>query len=880
MANQLINSSTPVQGLTTAEARQRLAQYGPNALETVQAESLLLILLRQFKSLIVGILALAAGVSFILGDTVEGIAILVVLAINALTGFVLEWNASKSMLALRQFDVARARVVRDGQVQEISSEDITLGDLLLIEAGDVVVADADLLEVHQLEADESTLTGESMPVAKSTEPTPADAPLGDQFNRLFKGTAITAGTGRALVTAIGAGTELGKIAGLVEQAERTATPLEEKLNALSKTLIFVTLGLTGLFVVAGLVRGEAAGPLIETSVALAIAAIPEGLSVVATIALAYGMLRLARKKVLVKRLTAVETLGGTNVIFTDKTGTLTENRIDVFSLQLTDKQTDLYIEVRTDHHRRLLEVVKGETTVTEQSAFIQLVQLGVLCNNAEAVPGKDDGYLGDPVEVALLQFAYSAGHKPDAIRALNPRLAEQAFSSDTRMMATLHQTDQRYRVAVKGAAEEVMARCPSLTPDQRTRQQKRAEEMAQAGLRTLAFACCETTEQPDSETFAQVDLTFVGLIGFLDPPRLAVTPALHACRKAGIRVVMVTGDHPVTALTIARQVGLVEPEDTLTMTGKDLKPFGELTDDEQKKLLSCNIFARVSPSQKLDLIEVYQQQGNVVGMTGDGVNDAPALKKADIGIAMGLRGTQVAAEAADLVLKDDSFASIVRAIGQGRVIFENIRKFVLFLLSCNLSEIFVVAIAGLAGLGSPLLPLQILFINIVTDVFPALALGMGRENGTLMKRPPRTPGQPLLSRTDWQRVVFYACLMAASVLGVYGYARWQWGYTAAQGSTLTFYALSWVQLLHVFNLYSGASTSLFTNEITRNRYVWLALLLCLGILLFTYFVPVLHQVLAIQPLEGRALALIAGSGLLPIGVVWLVRWFRTSFQNK
>lgn len=859
-----------VRGLTAAEARQRLAQYGSNALETAHDESLLLIFVRQFKSLIVAILALAGGVSFVLGDTVEAIAIGVVLAINALMGFVLEWNASRSMQALRRFDVAIARVVRDGQVQAIPSDQITVGDLLLVEAGEVVVADAHLIEVHQLEVDESTLTGESLPVSKTTQPTSTNAPLGDQVDRLFKGTAITAGTGRAVVTAVGGRTELGKIARLVQQADRTATPLEEKLDALSKVLIGVTLGLAGLFVGAGLVRGEALEPLIKTSVALAIAAIPEGLSVVATLALAYGMLRLARKKVLVKRLTAVETLGNTNVIFTDKTGTLTENRIDVFSLQLLGESADTYAEVRADHRRRVLEVTKGEATLPEQDAFVRLVRLGVLCNNADALP-EPNAFFGDPVEVALLQFALSGGHRPETIRTLYPRLAEQPFSSDTRLMATLHRGDGGYLVAVKGAAEEVMARCPALTPAERTRQQQRAEQMATDGLRTLAFAYWTTAKQLDPDTFAQTDLTFVGLIGFLDPPRLSVTPALQACRTAGIRVVMVTGDHPATALTIARQVGLVKPTDTLALTGQDLKPVAEMSENEQRKLLQCNVFARVSPAQKLDLITMYQQQGNVVGMTGDGVNDAPALKKADIGIAMGLRGTQVAAEAADLVLKDDSFASIVRAVAQGRVIFGNIRKFVSFLLACNLSEIFVVALAGLAGLGNPLLPLQILFINIVTDVFPALALGLGRENGTLMQRPPRPPGSPLLSRTDWGRVVGYALLMTASVLGAYGYAREQWGYSATQGSTLTFYALSWVQLLHVFNLYSGRGASLLRNEITRNHYIWLALLLCVGILVSTYFIPMLHQVLSLQSLDSRALGLIAGAGLVPVGVSWLVR---------
>ncbi len=866
-------------GLTTAQARQLLADNGPNVLETVRLESWIILLLRQFKSLLVGVLVVAAALSFALGDRVDSYAILAVLAINTLTGFMLEWNARQSMQALRRLDTAQARVMRDGQVQEVSSETVTPGDLLLVEAGDLVVADAELIEIHQLEVDESTLTGESLPVRKTVEPTPSDAPLGDQYNRLFKGTAVTAGTGRAIVTAIGIKTELGKISQLIGQAQPDKTPLEEKLNGLSKILIGVTLSLSVLFVVLGLFRGDPLALLLETAIALAIAAIPEGMVVVSTIALAYGMMRLARHKVLVKRLSAVSTLGETNIIFTDKTGTLTENRITVFSLQLSGEASDEYIEVKTAIQPPSLVVVRGDAALPSTASFDRLLQLGILCNNAEVVL-EGDVYreLGDPIEVALLKWAISAGQQPQSCRSEFPRLAEQAFSADTRLMATLHQTGTGYLIAVKGALAELILQCPALTPEQRARQQQRAESMAEKGLRTLAFAYQELTERPDDTTFAERDLTFVGLIGFLDPPRLSIIPAMKACRKAGIRVVMVTGDHPATALTIARQVQLVEPDDTLAMTGKQLRPVDQLTPAERGQLLQCRVFARVSPAEKLALIDFYQQQNNVVGMIGDGVNDAPALKKADIGIAMGLRGTQVAAEAADLVLEDDSFASVVRAIRQGRVIFENIHKFVIFLLSCNLSEIFVVALAGLIGLGNPLLPLQILFVNIVTDVFPALALGVGRGNGVLMQGPPREPNSPLLSRSDWRQVVFYAVVITIAVLGSYAYARWQWSYTAAQGSTLAFYSLCWTQLLHVFNLYSGKRASLFTNEITRNRYVWLALLLCVGLLFLTYYVPFLRTVLSLQPIEGKALVLLICSGIFPVLAVWINRQLRSIWQ--
>ncbi|GAA4449684.1 cation-transporting P-type ATPase [Nibrella saemangeumensis] len=863
-------------GLTKDEARRRFEELGPNALQETKREGALTILLRQFNGVIVWILAAAAAISFFLGDTVEGVAILIVLLINAITGFVLEWNASQSMEALRKLDTAPARVLRDGRIQEIPSDEITLGDVLLVEAGDVVSADGNLFDVNQLGVDESALTGESLPVEKSTAISVADAPLGDQHNRLFKGTAVVSGNGRAIVTGIGQHTELGKIATMVEEAERSATPLEEKLNSLAKRLIWITVGLAALFMIVGFVRQEEPKLLIETALALAIAAIPEGMSVVATIALAYGMLRLAEKKVIVKRLSAVETLGGTNVIFTDKTGTLTQNRIEVNTLQLPEGMA----EVRVDEQAGKLEVVQGEATVMDDHGYHKLVRIGVLCNNADYEPreGEDAKEVGDPVEVALLKFALGAGVNPDEVTQQHPRKAEKAFSSDTRIMGTLHEADKRYLVAVKGATEEVLDRCDtvlkngqpiSLGETEKDAIQQVSEKMAADGLRTLAFAYREVNERPGDD-FTEQNLTYLGIIGFLDPPRTEVTPALQSCREAGIKVIMVTGDHPATALTVASKVRLIEPGEEIVLTGKDLKPIGELSAAEKERVMACRVFARVSPAQKLDMIDLYQQNGDIVGMTGDGVNDAPALKKSDIGIAMGQRGTQVAAETADMVLKDDSFASIVTAIGQGRVIFENIRKFILFLLSCNMSEIFVVTFAGFLGVGNPLLPLQILFINIVTDVFPALALGVGRENRELMKQPPRNPDTPVLTNRDWWMITYYALVMTIAVLGVYWFGTRNLGMNQGMGNTITFYSLSFAQLLHVFNLYSGHG-HFFRNEITTNKFIWWALVVCVVILVLTYYVPFLSQVLSIQPMTNQALLLIAAAGIFPVIVIQVIR---------
>ncbi len=856
---------TPAQGLSTAEAHRRQQRYGANALQQTKKVSLWVILLRQFKGAIVWILVAAGAVSFLIGDTVEGWAILAVLLLNAGLGFVLEWRARESMAALRDMDVAPARVWRDGKAQEISSEAIVPGDILLVEAGDLVAADANVVETNQLQTDESALTGESLPVAKKTDPTPAKAALGDQFNRLFKGSSVTAGNGRAIVTNIGQKTELGRIANLVAGAKRSATPLEAKLDALARVLIWVTAALAVVFLVVGWLRGEPPALLIKTAVALAIAAIPEGMSVVATVALAYGMLRLARKKVIIKQLSSVETLGGTTVIFTDKTGTLTENRIEVHTIQLADVAARLVLEV----DGKKLKVTEGEAAVLKQEEFLTLARVAALTNNA-SIDGKKKKALGDPLEIALLEFAGAAGVELGKLAQEFPREAEEPFSSDTRFMATLHKHQKGHFVAVKGALEAVLTLCSGLDKHERDEQQQLSEAMAVEGLRTLAFAYRESTAKP-GEKFVGKNLTYLGLIGFLDPPRTEVRASLQTCRDAGIKVIMVTGDHPATALTIAKQVGLVEPEETLVLTGQDLPADKKPAKAVQDKLLDCHVFARVSPEQKLDLIALYQRRGDIVAMTGDGVNDAPALKKADIGIAMGQRGTQVAADTATMVLKNDSFKSIVAAVAQGRVIFENIRKFILFLLSCNLSEVLVVTFASFLQVGNALLPLQILFINIVTDVFPALALGVGKENGTLMQQPPRDPKLPLLSQADWLRIGGYASAMTVTVLGVYWYATRELDLSATEGNTLVFYALSLAQLLHVFNLYSaqpGAPLrSFFSNEITRNRYVWLALVGCVGILALTYFVPLLARVLSIEALSGEVWGLVLLAGFAPVVLV-------------
>ncbi len=849
------NSAQPAvdsPGLSEAEAREQLRRHGPNAIAVAPTEPWLRVLLRQFRGLIVVVLAAAAAVSFAFDDRAEGYAILVVILINALIGFGLEWSAMTSMAALRRLGQVTARVLRDSEVRAVPSDEVALGDVLLIEAGEVVAADATLFIAQQLQINEATLTGESMPVRKTTTPAETDA---ETDARIFKGTAVVNGTGRAVVTGVGVHTELGSIAQMVQQAKRTATPLEAKLAHLARQLVYITAGLVAVFVVIGLLRGAPVQALLKTAIVLAVAAIPEGMSIVATLALAHGMLRLARRHVLVKRLAAVETLGSTDIIFTDKTGTLTQNQMAARTLWLPEARLDL-------------PPAESAQPAESSEARRLLLRAGVLCNDATYSPPKLDAALGDPLEVALLVLAHEQGLDVAAVRAA-PRLAEQPFDSDTRLMATLHRhTDGQAWVAMKGAAEAVLRHCAQqqtatgpqpLSPAQRAEWLQRGEQLATTGLRVLALAYRVRADENQTDW---VDaLIWLGLVGFLDPPRIEVIPAIEACHHAGIRVLMVTGDHPATALNVAQQVHLAADAGALVITGAELRALS-LPGADREPLLHAAVFARVSPAQKLDLISLYQQQGHVVAMIGDGVNDAPALKKADIGVAMGLRGTQVAGEAAALILRDDSFASVVVAVEQGRITFTNIRRFVLYLVSCNLSELLVVTVAGSLGAGAGLLPLQILFLNLITDVFPALALSVGKGNPGVMQRGPQDPRAPVMRTRDWRLAVAYAALMTVALLTGDYLARTQAGLSPAAANTVLFYALAATQLLHVFNMVD-VRTRLRDNDVLRARLVWLALALCTGLLLITYFLPPLRTMLGVIPLPPIALLFI----LAPAAIV-------------
>ncbi len=854
----------PEHGLSSKEVRHRLLHFGLNQLSDKKPRSVYTILIDQFKSVVVLLLVVVGVLAILFNDHLEGVAIFAVVGINAIIGFLTEWRATRSMEALHRLGRVDTVVVRDGQMIEVTAQELVPGDIVALEGGDIVTADMRLIESAKLQADESALTGESLPVSKSIDRLPDDTRVMDQHNMLFKGTALTSGSGKAVIVGTGHNTELGHVANLASEAKAQVTPLEKRLNSLAARLVWVVLLLAVLVAVAGFIAGRDTWLAIEVAIVLAVSAIPEGLPIVATIALARGMWRMARRNALIAKLSAVETLGATGVILTDKTGTLTENRMSVTNVRLPD----LELELNSPQENGVLEQLQP------------LLQACVLCSNA-SLRTNDQGVtetVGDATEVALLQAAADYEIERSTLLKEWPEIREYAFDPKTKLMATVHKQHEAILVAVKGAGEAILPLCAKeagksgdrvLTVESRDAWLRQTEELGAKGLRTLAIAQ-KHADSEDIEPFE--DLTLLGIVGLEDPPRRGVREAIARCHAAGIEVVMVTGDHGATARHIATQLGIVNASmnEEAFVTGDQLDHY----DDEQDsiRLLRVRIFSRVTPEQKLRLIKLYQHHGQVVAMTGDGVNDAPALKKADIGIAMGIRGTDVAKEAADMVLQDDEFGTIVRAVAHGRAIFENIRKFVVYLLSCNISEIIAVSLATLAGAPLPLLPLQILFLNLVTDVFPALALGVGAGSPELMREKPRPSKEQVLTHRHWQRIVAHGTIIAITVLAAMAIALFYLDFTAESAVTVSFCTLALAQLWHVFNMRNNIG-QVFSNEITRNLWIWVAIVICIALVLAAVYVPPLANILELEHPGGDGWLLILLMSLIPLATAPLVRAF-------
>jgi len=881
------------EGLSSREAARRLTQHGPNALFVKPPASLWRILVDQLRSLIILLLVAATGVALLLGDRLEAAAIAAVLLVTVAIGFAVEWRARRAVEALSRMQLQSALVLRDGERKSVDARELVPGDVIVLEAGTSVPADARLLTATELRVVEAPLTGESVPVGKTPDAVEAaegQIPLGGRISMVFKGTLTAAGAGTGVVVATGAATEIGIISELVQETEDEKTPLEERLDVLGRRLIWITLGVAGIIALLGVFRGEDVGLMAKTGLALAIAAIPEGLPVVATVTLALGMRRMARRHALVRRLAAVETLGSATVICTDKTGTLTEGQMMVTRLVVGGETV-----VVTGHgfgpegelQRDGAPVAPGDVPGLEEA-----LRIGMLTNRArlkagEGVEGRGDGDAadapgptveGDPTEGALLVLGGKAGLTREGLLERYPEVAEVPFSSERMWMATFH-TDggqggqDPVSALVKGAPDRLVQASTTLMGPEgsvplddagREHLLEQNRELAALGLRVLALAVRELDPGETPGEGSVQRLTFVGFVGMIDPPAPGVKETIERMRTAGIRTVMITGDQAVTAEAVARELGVLGAEGEGTMM--DGAELSGLTDEALPEAVAhVSGFSRVSPADKLRIVQAYQDRGEIVAMLGDGVNDAPALKRADIGVAMGGRGTDVAKETADLVLQDDRFETVVAAVEEGRIIDDNIRKYIFFLFSCNLSEVLVVFVAGVAGLPLPLLPLQILWLNLVTDVFPALALAVEPAEPDVMRRPPRDPRGAILSRDFMIQTGGYAFLMTGATLGVFVWVLEVQGLELHHAITLAFMTLALTQLFHVFNA-RGEGPVLLSRRFFQNPWVWGAMVLTLGLQLLAVYLPVLSDVLETHPLGVGDWVLVLGAALIPLAV--------------
>jgi len=870
-------------GLSNAEAARRLTQYGPNTLAQAQGLSAVAIFVHQFKSLIVVLLIAATVVAFALGENIEAVAILVVIVLNAAIGFLTEWKAQRTLSALQKQTVPVAHVVREGAERQIAAAALVPGDLIVLAAGARVPVDGRIVESARLQIEEAALTGESQAVTKATDAQPdTNAALGDRLNMAFMGTTITDGRGRLLVTVTGARTEMGKIGVLIDEASSQATPLEQKLAQLGRLLIVIVLGLCAVIVLAGWLRGNSFLYMLEVGISLAIAAVPEGLPAVVTMTLALGMQRMARMRALVRRLPAVETLGSTTVICTDKTGTLTKNEMTVRAFVLDRRQVEV---TGTGYAPAGIFQNDGQPVDPRSDAQLALaLRIGALCNDAKVErTGGHDTVLGDPTEAALIVAAEKAGMSPAALQPDFPRVGELPFDSTTKRMVTVHRTPQGQTVAfVKGSPGTLLAASSSeigaagvalLTPDDRRRWEEMNQRLASAALRVLGLAYRDLPEGYSEADFSQ-NLIFVGLVGMIDPLRIEAQAAIAVCREAGIRTVMITGDQQPTAVEIARQLGIDRDPQGRTLRTVHARELTDLNASGwQRAVAEAAVFARVSPKHKLQIVEALQAQGHIVAMTGDGVNDAPALKQANIGVAMGIKGTEVAKETADMIITDDNFATIVGAVEQGRVIYANILRFVHYLFSCNFAEILTVFIAIMIGWPLPLGPLQILWLNMITDIFPALALAVEPSAPGLMKQAPRDPKESLLpprfvGLIAWQGLLLAGVTLLTFFIGMRWYGAQGDGLRHA--TTMAFMTLALAQVFHAFNTRSQRRSA-FGPRLFTNGWLWGAVLVCLLLQAAAVYVPFLQTVLRTVSLTAADWGVIAACALAPVAVVELVK---------
>ena len=856
----------PSQGLHEDEVRLRVERHGSNELQSHERRGPLLLLADQFKDFMVLVLLAAAVISGVIGDLIDTLAILVIVLLNAVIGFVQTWRADRALEALRRMAAAHATVVRGGQVQQVVASSLVPGDIVLLEAGNQIPADLRLIDIAQLQIDESALTGESVTVAKHTDviPPASQASLGDRLNMAFKGTTVTNGRARGLVVATGMSTELGKVAQLLGHEDRS-TPLQLRLAAFGKRLSIGVLGICVVIFVVGVLRGEALLLMALTAISLAVAAIPEALPAVVTVLLALGARRMVGKHALIRRLPSVETLGSVTVICSDKTGTLTQNHMHA-ELLLADGQS----------------WVPGDAL--PGPVHLEALRAAALCNDARpGHAGETNVWEGDPTETALVLAALSAQIDKAALDATLPRVQEQPFDANRKRMTTFHRSEQGYVAYTKGAPESMLPICDAqwtpagLQALDRAALLDEAAALAAQGLRVLALARRDHARLPDTNAMDAVEchLAFLGLIALIDPPRPEAKAAVRDCIQAGIVPVMITGDHPATALAIAHRLGIVSGEQAEVLTGQDLTALDDAA--LRQRVAQVRVYARVDPAQKIRIVEALQASGHFVAMTGDGVNDAPALKRADIGVAMGKGGTDVAREASSLVLLDDNFATIVAAVREGRRIYDNIRKFVRYAMTGNSGEIWVLFLAPMLLLPIPLQPIHILWVNLVTDGLPGLALAAEPEERGVMQRPPRAPAESLFANGMWQHILGVGLLIAGLCLGVQawalstGHAHWQ---------TMVFTVLTLSQMVHIMVIRSERD-ALWQLGLGSNRPLLGAVLLTFLLQMATIYVPVLNPIFKTEPLSLAELAICLGASAV-VGVVVEVEkaWRRRKYGSS
>jgi Ca2+-transporting ATPase len=883
--------SDPHNGLTEAQAEQLLQEFGPNELVERGVKSPWLILLDQFKDTMVVILIIAAIISALLGDFKDALAILAIIIINALLGFRQEYQAERAIAALKKMAVPSVRVRRDGHIKEITAVSLVPGDIVLLEAGNTVPADCRILESVNLRVQEAALTGESEPVTKISAAIQAqDVPLADRHNVIFMGTAITYGRGQAIVTETGMHTELGGIAELIQAGGQEDTPLQRRLDQLGKNLALAALVLVVVVFLLGLLRGEDLKILFITSISIAVAAVPEGLPAVVTVALALGARRMLRRRALIRKLPAVEALGSVTVICSDKTGTLTENRMTVTVLDLAEHWLNLEEEESRLHmHEKDKNCVKASPTPEQAETLRKFPSLSLLlagaclCNDAilDCEDNNQPSFhiVGDPTEGALVIAAARMGLDKDLLEQAFPRVSEAPFDSERKRMTTVHKMPESQKVVppelenvwdwagwtsdldfvafTKGAVDGlievstqvwVQDHVQPMDDSWRKRIEAGNYRLAQNGMRVLGVACRSLEKIPESYAPEELerDLIFIGMTGMIDPAREEVETAIVTCKQAGIRPIMITGDHPLTASYIADKLGINLASGVVP--GQKLE---RMSDAELLEIVkNTNVFARVSPEHKLRIVEALQSRGEIAAMTGDGVNDAPALKKADIGVAMGITGTDVSKEAADMVLLDDNFATIVAAVEEGRTIYDNIRKFIQYTLSSNMGEIAVMLFAPFLGMPLPLLPIQILWINLVTDGLPGLALGVENAERDTMRRPPHPPNENIFSRGLGASILWVGALMGIVSLGC-GFFYWRAGNPAWQ--TMIFTTLTLSEMGYVMGLRS-LRDSLFSIGIFSNRALVYAVGLTTVSQIATIYVPFFQNLLGTMALSLTDLA--------------------------